>query len=133
VGDVALSNREKIMRLEAGILELPQVECETFHYFAPGIYCREIRIPAGMVLTGKIHRTEHINIISQGVIAVLTEEGRKLIEAPLTFVAPAGTKRAGFALKDTVWTTVHSTNETDLEKLERELIVPSFELLERQE
>jgi hypothetical protein len=28
---------------------------------------------------------------------------------------------------------VHSTNETDLEKLEQELIVPSFDLLERQE
>ena len=112
------------------MLEQPQVEIEPTHYFADGIYAREIVIPAGTLLTGKIHRTRHLNIVSKGKIAVVTEDGQKIIEAPCTFVAEAGTKRVGFALEDTVWTTIHASKETDLEKLETELIAPSFEALE---
>jgi len=112
------------------MLEQPQVEIEPTHYFADGIYAREIVIPAGTLLTGKIHRTRHLNIVSKGKIAVVTEDGQKIIEAPCTFVAEAGTKRVGFALEDTVWTTIHASQETDLEKLETELIAPSFEALE---
>jgi len=112
------------------MLDQPQVEIEPTHYFADGIYAREIVIPAGTLLTGKIHRTRHLNIVSKGKIAVVTEDGQKIIEAPCTFVAEAGTKRVGFALEDTVWTTIHASQETDLEKLETELIAPSFEALE---
>ena len=112
------------------MLEQPQVEIEPTHYFADGIYAREIVIPAGTLLTGKIHRTRHLNIVSKGKIAVVTEDGQKIIEAPCTFVAEAGTKRVGLALEDTVWTTIHASQETDLDKLETELIAPSFEALE---
>jgi len=122
--------RDNILALEQLMLDQPQVEIEPTHYFADGIYAREIVIPAGTLLTGKIHRTRHLNIVSKGKIAVVTEDGQKIIEAPCTFVAEAGTKRVGFALEDTVWTTIHASQETDLEKLETELIAPSFEALE---
>ena len=122
--------RDNILALERSMLEQPQVEIEPTHYFADGIYAREIVIPAGTLLTGKIHRTRHLNIVSKGKIAVVTEDGQKIIEAPCTFVAEAGTKRVGLALEDTVWTTIHASQETDLEKLETELIAPSFEALE---
>jgi len=122
--------RDNILALEQLMLDQPQVEIEPTHYFADGIYAREIVIPAGTLLTGKIHRTRHLNIVSKGKIAVVTEDGQKIIEAPCTFVAEAGTKRVGFALEDCVWTTIHASQETDLEKLETELIAPSFEALE---
>jgi len=122
--------RDNILALERSMLEQPQVEIEPTHYFADGIYAREIVIPAGTLLTGKIHRTRHLNIVSKGKIAVVTEDGQKIIEAPCTFVAEAGTKRVGLALEDTVWTTIHASQETDLDKLETELIAPSFEALE---
>lgn len=112
------------------MLQEPQIEIKTTHYFAKGIYAREIFIPKGVLLTGKIHKTEHLNIVSQGKIAVVTEFGQKIIEAPCTLVSEPGTKRAGLALEDTVWTTIHGTNETDLEKLELELIADSHEALE---
>ena len=122
--------RDNILALERMMLADPQVEIEPTHYFADGIYAREIVIPAGTLLTGKIHRTRHLNIVSKGKIAVVTEDGQKIIEAPCTFVAEAGTKRVGLALEDTVWTTIHASQETDLDKLETELIAPSFEALE---
>lgn len=103
----------------------PAVSIEPTHHFAPGIYAREIRIPAGTLLTGKIHKTRHLNIVSAGWIAVYTAtEGWKALRAPCSFVAEPGTRRIGYALEDTVWTTVHGTTETDLDALEAELIAP---------
>ena len=119
--------RDKINRLEETISGLEQVEFAVTHHFADGIYAREIFIPAGSVLTGKIHKTEHLNIISQGKISVVTESGKKTVTAPCTMVSPPGTKRAGFALEDTVWTTIHASKETDLALLEQELIAPDFD------
>lgn len=123
--------REKILRLEAQMLSQPQVELETIHHFAPGVYARELRIPAGVILTGKIHRTEHLNIVSQGRITVFTEDGgKKEIVAPCTLVSKPGTKRVGYAHEDTVWTCIHPTNETDLDALEAALIAPDYAALQ---
>lgn len=113
----------RVDQLETEMRKLPQVEIPPVHHFSKGIYAREILIPAGTLLTGKIHKTEHLNIISKGLIAVWTEaEGVKRIKAPFSFVAKPGTRRVGYALEDTVWTTIHGTDETDLAKLEETLI-----------
>jgi hypothetical protein len=100
---------------------------------APGLYIRELFVPAGTIATGKIHKVGHVNIISKGLVTVLGEGKR--IKAPYTFVSPPGTKKAIFAHTDTLWTTVHATEETDLAKIEEALIAPTwadFELLEAQ-
>lgn len=129
----APSLREKIDHLEALMLREPQVEIEPVHHFAHGLYAREITIRSGTLLTGKIHRTEHLNIVSKGRIIVWTEDGMKEVSAPFTMVSRPGTKRVGYALEDTVWTTIHATTETDLEKLEAELIAPTRAALEEKE
>lgn len=101
------------------------VPIEPVHRFADGIYAREITIPANTLLTGKIHKTRHLNIISKGAITVWSDgEPVRRIEAPYSFVAEPGARRVGFAHEDTVWTTIHATSETDLERLEAELIEP---------
>jgi hypothetical protein len=116
----------KIDQLENAIRsQLPPVELETIHHFAPGVYARELHISAGVLLTGKIHRTRHLNIVSKGRIAVWSEAtGSTIMEAPAAFVSDPGTRRVGFAYEDTVWTTIHPTDETDLVKLEELLIEP---------
>jgi len=122
--------RAQIMRLEREMRAFEPIEIKTTHRFSDGVYAREIFIPKGCLLTGKVHKTVHLNIISQGDISVWTEEGMKRVLAPFTMVSQPGTKRVGFAHEDTVWTTIHGTHETDLEKLEAELIEP--ELIEYQ-
>lgn len=127
--EAAFARRSAIIRLGEGMLAAPeaQVEIPTVHYHAEGVYAREVFISAGTALVGKIHKTEHINVVSMGKIVVVTEEGRKIISAPFTFVAPPGTMRAGFALQDTVWTTFHPASTRDLVQLEDELIAQSYE------
>ena len=116
-----LSEREKVMRLERALTELPQVECPVWHHFAPGLYARKMLIRKGTVLTGAVHKTEHLCIIS-GDIEVTTDDGMKRItDAHAILTSKPGAKRAGYAHEDTYWTTVHATDETDLDKLVEEL------------
>lgn len=114
--------REKLERFEAEMFKLGTIEIPVKHYFSQGVYAREITIPKGTVLTGKIHKYSQLNILSKGDISVLTEEGIKRVQAPFAIVSPPGTKRVAYAHEESVWTTVHGTEERDLEKIEAHFI-----------
>ena len=112
---------------------MPQAELETLHHFAPGIYVRELRIPAGVCLTGAVHKTEHLNICLRGKLKVVSATmADKIVEGGEIFVSPAGTKRAAIVIDDAVWLTVHATEETDVDKLESMLVHNDRMLLERE-
>ena len=122
------SARAQLYQLQEAVGDLPEVDCPLQHVFAPGAYARTIFIPKGTVIVGKIHKHAHLNILSKGDVAVLTEGGgREDLSGPVTLVSPPGTKRAVYAITDTVWTTIHLTNETDLDKIEEHVIAKTFE------
>lgn len=102
------------------------------HTFAPGLYARQMTIPKGGLIIGKIHRHAHINIISKGRVWVVTEFSKEELIGPVTFVSQPGTKRVVVAQEDTIWTTFHPTDETDLEKIEENIIVPTYAALEQE-
>lgn len=108
-----LPMRERVHALEAKLLAMPQLEIVPKHYFADGCYAREITIPAGSTVTGRIHKHSQINILSKGEISVLTEDGIVRVSAPFTVVSPPGTKRVAFTHTECVWTTILGTDETD--------------------
>jgi len=153
-GDITESNknssskikaRQKVINLEvamkkgiaSGELEDSLEDCVWKHYFAPivdefgcGTYAREMTIPKGTVVVGKIHKHAHINIISKGQVSVVTEHGKKYYTAPCTFVSEVGLKRAVYAEEETIWTTIHLTknlSEDKLDKIEEEVIAESYE------
>lgn len=119
--DVIADERAKVYALEDEVSKLPQIECPIRHYFAPGIYAREMTIPAGVVAVGAVHKTEHMTIISKGRVHLTTDEGIVEFVAPVTLVSKAGIKRAAYAIEETVLTTIHPTTETDLDKLVEQL------------
>ena len=126
-----LGRREAIMRLQDAIvyggLDVGPAACPVQHHFAPGAYGREMTLPAGLVVVGKIHKHAHINVISTGRVQVFTEQDGVLeLAAPCTFVSSPGTKRVVHVLEETVWTTVHATDKTDLAEIEREVIATDF-------
>jgi len=118
--------RQRILALEKKLLEMEQVDCPLKHHFSPDSYAREILLPADSLVIGKIHKHAHINVISQGECYVLTEDGINHYSAPLTFVSLPETKRVVYSVTDVVWTTVHVTTETDLEKIENYVIAPTY-------
>lgn len=119
--------RARVFRLQDELLKLPQLKQVLRHHFAGGVYAREMLIPAGAALVGRIHVSEHLCFITMGRISILTEEGVKCICAPATLISKPGAKRAGYALEDTIFVTVHATKETDLDKLEAELTAEDFD------
>lgn len=128
--------RRKVEFLETELRQLDQVEIPVKHYFGHNSYAREITIPKGTVLTGKIHKTEQINILSKGDLSVLTEGGVVRVQAPFTVVSPAGTKRIAYAHEDSVWTTIHGTPSRDMDEIETEFVAQSdqeyLEFLDKQ-
>jgi len=127
--------RERVLRLEEALVREfgegdPDIIAPVNHYHCEGNYAREIFIAKDTCVIGKIHKHEHINVISQGKCLVVTEEGEEELTAPLTFISKPGIKRAVYALEDTVWTTVHPTDSTDLEEIESEVIAPSYDDLD---
>lgn len=126
-----LGRRGAILRLQDAIvyggLDVGPAACPVQHHFAPGAYGREMTLPAGLVVVGKIHKHAHINVISKGRVQVFTEQDGVLeLAAPCTFVSSPGTKRVVHVLEETVWTTVHVTDKTDLAEIEREVIATDF-------
>lgn len=109
--------REKVERLEQEMNKLPQVDCPVRHYFAPGLYAREITIPKGTVLTGAVHKMENLVVLSAGKLRLVTDDGTIEITAPHTMTCKPGAKNAAIALEDSVWTNFFATTETDTDKL----------------
>lgn len=105
--------------------ELAPQDMKLIHHFTKGVYARELHIPKGSILVGKIHRYECINIMLSGDITVYSEDGNKRINKPFISVSPPGTQRAGIVHEDTVWICIHGTNSTDLDIIEEEFIAPS--------
>lgn len=122
--DKPAPSRAQINDFEAELRKLPQVEITVKNTFGPGFYARTIMLPAGTTLTGKVHATEHIFIVSKGELLLATEEGRRHVKAPYQVVCRPGLKRVGYAVTEVECTNVHITDETDLAKLEAMLIVP---------
>ncbi len=123
--------RAAIMAAEAILKDsCEQISPEVIHHFAPGIYMREMRIKKGTLLTGKIHKTEHLCVLN-GDIVIASEDGKGRFTGYLTFLSKPGVKRIGYAHEDTVFTTVHAIEGTDIAELEAALAVDSFEEYDR--
>lgn len=108
--------RQKVCRLEDSLRSLPQAVCPVRNLFAPGIYAREMTVPAGVTATGAVHKTEHMTLID-GHCVLTTDEGPKEFKGHHVIVSKPGTKRAIHAIEQTIVTTIHPTDETDEEKL----------------
>lgn len=96
---------------------------EERHIFTPGLYTREIFIPAGTLLTSKIHATQHPFVISKGDVSVWTEAtGTVRLKAPHTGITVPGTRRVIFTHEDTIWTTFHVGEEKTVDEFEARII-----------
>lgn len=120
---LALSERQKVELLEDEMRRHERVDIPVRHHFSPGVYAREITIPAGTLLTGRIHKFAQLNILSGGKMSVLTDEGMKHVEAPFTVVSPPGTKRIAYAHTECTWTTILATEEKDPDVIESQFTV----------
>jgi len=128
--------RNGIMDFEEKLLQVPGVlighemdesMCPLTHKFIDGLYVREIFMPKGIILTSRLHKTNHPYFILRGDVSVATEEGIVRLVAPYSGITKAGTKRLLFTHADTVWVTIHATNLTDERQVVAEITSPTYE------
>lgn len=100
---------EVIDKLQANMAELPQIEVKPTHIFLPGMYIREIIMPAGMISVSKIHTTAHPVFVCgiADVYNVLTNEVVNVYGYWKGITEP-GTRRVFKIITETILTTVHA-------------------------
>lgn len=111
--------RLKVDRLTAALEQLPQVDVEFRHHFAPGVFVREAVIPKGVTAAGAEHLVENLITITKGHLLVATADGFVNAVAGDVVRCLPGTANAVHALEDSRWcnTWANPDDERDLEIL----------------
>jgi hypothetical protein len=119
---------QRIVSILPELRQMPQVECIEKHHFGPGLYVKEVTMPVGAVVVGKPHKVEHLCVLLQGRMKLVSENGEVIeVAAPATFVGKPGRKIA-YIMETVVFQNIFATDETDVEKLELMLIeTPALE------
>lgn len=111
-----------IAALEAGQLT-PSKYSYKHHFsdihseFGCALYGREMTLEKGAIVIGKIHKHPVMNVLLKGKLAVVSENGRRVIEAPCAYMSEPGVKRVGYVLEDCIWLNVLMTKTPGEEHL----------------
>lgn len=115
-------NDMSVVEMEEEMKHLPQVALEVKHHFADGCYARELHIPKGVMLSGALHKTNHHWVLSKGKVLVKNKGEKTIYEAPYHGQTYSGDKRIIFAFEDSVFTTFHPTELTDVAEIESKIL-----------
>jgi len=137
VKDIQKNTNESIDKLEAAmVVNGNLIDCPLMHRFTPGLYTREIFMPAGSMVTSRIHKTEHQFILLEGVVSVFSDnDGEQLLKAPYVGITLPNTRRVLYVHENARWITAHPVdimpeNESPeaykiaVDKVEAEIIQP---------
>lgn len=89
----------------------------------PGIYTRELTMPAGSIVFSRIHLQTHPYMVVKGKVNVYDGESIQTIEAPHKGITKAGTKRLLHVLEDTTWITFHPVTDETVEDCDRDGVI----------
>ena len=120
--EIAAQKATPLDVVEAEMFKHPQVHCPLTHRFTPGMYIREIFMPAGTVVSTALHKTEHPFVISKGDVSVWRDGFPvERLKAPHTGITKPGTRRLIYIHKDTIWITFHITDKTDPDEIAKDI------------
>lgn len=104
------------------MLAFPQAEMPVIHRFSEGLYIREVHMPAGTFVVGFEHKTEHFNVMLQGHLIMVNEDGSTTdYIAPQSYTAQPGRKVA-YIVDDVVWQNIFPADTQDIDELEERLL-----------
>jgi len=112
-----LTTAEKVREFVDLVKKQDQVDCPTYHFFSPGLYVRQLNVPADTVLVGYKLKHKHLNIFLKGAVTIVIDGEVRRVEAPMIFTGEPG-RKIGYVEEDMVWLNVFPTDETDIATLE---------------
>jgi len=131
-----LITKDAIGELKMVMETLPAVSCPLKHDFTPGMYIREITMPAGTCVISKQHLTTHPYVILEGVLAVYNTEDHFLgyLYPGIRGVTKPGTVRLLKIIETTRWVTFHALDfitgeENGWDEVKKQDLVERIELL----
>ena len=89
----------------------------------PGLYIRELTMPADSTIFSKVHLQTHPFMITKGKVTVYDGKTLTTHEAPYKGVTQSGTKRLLYIHEDTTWITFHPTDSDDLELMDKNGVI----------
>jgi len=113
----AITENISVDDVERKMLAMPQADCPVVHRFGPGLYVRELTLPAGTLAIGHAQKFEHLNIVIAGKVAMIDGDRVKIVHGPCVFTGQPG-RKIGYVIETCVWQNVYATGETDIDKLE---------------
>jgi quercetin dioxygenase-like cupin family protein len=110
--------------------QMMDVKQMTHHYFCEGMYARQMSIPAGTFVIGKMHSYENFFLLIAGEMTVQTGKAVFRVKAPFMCVTKPGDKRVGYAHTDCVTINFlpNGDNEQDLDVLESRYTIDEDQL-----
>lgn len=103
---------------EKKALAAPQADCPVVHRFGPGVYIREVMLPAGAFVIGHRQKLPQMNVMLSGRVTMFNDDGTKtVLVAPMIFTGGPG-RKAGYVHESCAWLNIYATDETDIETLE---------------
>ena len=104
--------------MKTKILPMEDKVLKTEHNFSEGVYVRTVTMCEDSMVLGARHLTKHMNIISKGKVTFSVDGVMTTVEAPCMFESDVGVSKVLYNHTEVVWSTIHVTDETDVEKLE---------------
>lgn len=86
--------------------------------FGVAMYAREMSVGKGAIIIGRIHKHPVVNVLLKGKLLVVSESGRRVVEAPCTYISEPGVKKIGYVLEDCTWLNVLMTDVVGEENLD---------------
>jgi hypothetical protein len=116
-------------KLKMQLAQMPQADCPVQHHFSDGLYARELFIPAGTCIVGSEHLTRHLFIQVYGEVAVsVNGTVREVLNGYEVRETLPGTRKAFYAIKDSLLLSFHVTDETDVRKIGEAILKPERDL-----
>lgn len=93
------------------------------HFFTEGVYARKMLVPAGTQVPTHKHAYNHLSILAQGRVRVAVGPVIKEYIAPAMIEIEKNIAHTISAIEDSVWFCVHATDATDVDSLEKTIII----------
>lgn len=92
------------------------------HHFGGGVYSKETRVAAGLILVQHKHEYDHLSILASGTVELLVDGVRSELTGPACLTIKAGKHHGVKALTDVVWYCIHATDCADADEVDEVLI-----------
>ncbi len=127
-----LTFREKLAYLGFKFAEISDgPRCPVTHLFEPGVYIREMFIPAETLFIGRPHTFGHRCELISGRLMLITEEAKTHMEAPAELWSKAGFMMCLYAKTNVIGRTYHPnpSERRDVDAMENEIFGSIKELV----